>query len=117
MSVICFARPETKRRILAGETVHWVHNHKTRSAYLLAVVLSTPLWIAHYRWELEALRAFAAAMTVFHGELYTLDHIVPVTHSHVCGLTVPWNFRVVHWQVNGSKGNRWHPDQMELFVI
>lgn len=116
MSIICYVRAGSKRRILAGETVHWVHNHKTRADYLLAVVLSAPLWVREaYGFELEALRAWAAAMSKFHGELYVLDHIVPTTHPRVCGLTVPWNLRVVHWLVNGSKGNDWNPDQGELF--
>lgn len=117
MSIICYVRPGTKLRLLAGERVHWCCNHKTRAAYLLASVLAAPLWVKEeYGWELEALRAWALARTAFEGERYVLDHIVPVTHDRVCGLTVPWNLQVIHWLVNGSKGNRFEPDQMELFA-
>lgn len=114
MSIAVLARRKTtKARIMAGERVHWVFNHKTRADYLLAIVMSAPPWVD--KWELEALRAFARAMTTMTGELYVLDHIVPVTHPRVCGLTVPRNLRVVHWRVNGAKGNKWNPDQLELF--
>lgn len=113
MSIVCLVRPGTKAKIMAGERVHWVYNHKTRADYLLAIVLSAPPWVD--RWELEALRAFAAAMTKMTGSLYVLDHIVPVTHPLVCGLTVPWNLQVIPWRVNAAKSNKFNPDQMELF--
>lgn len=115
MSIVCLMRPGTKAKILAGEWVHWVFGHKSRAEYLYTIVMSTPLWAKHYAWELEALRAWAAARTAFTGELHVLDHIVPVTHPYVCGLSVPWNLQVIHWRVNGAKGNKWHPDQMTLF--
>lgn len=113
MSVVCLVRKGTKARIMDGERVHWVFNHKTRAAYLYAIVMSAPPWVD--MWELQALRAWAKARSAFHGELYVLDHIVPVTHPDVCGLTVPWNLQVIHWLVNGAKGNKWCPDQMGLF--
>lgn len=114
MSIAVLARRKsTKARIMAGERVHWVFNHKTRSAYLLAIVMSAPPWVD--AWELEVLRAWARARTVFEGELHVLDHIVPVTHDRVCGLTVPWNLQVIHWQANGAKSNHWCPEQEELF--
>lgn len=115
MSIITLVRPGTKAKILAGEWVHWVFGHSTRAEYLYAIVMSAPLWINDYRWELEALRAWAAARTKFEGTLYVLDHEIPVTHDYVCGLTVPWNLQVIHWRANGAKGNKWAPDQLELF--
>ena len=44
-----------------------------------------------------------------------LDHIIPLTHPRVCGLTVPWNLRIIPSGANCSKGNRWCPEQEELF--
>lgn len=61
------------------------------------------------------MRATAKALSVFSGRLHVLDHIIPVTHPLVCGPTVPWNLRIVPWRVNASKGNRWNPNQLELF--
>lgn len=61
------------------------------------------------------LRAWAQAMSKFHGSLYVMDHVIPVNHPRVCGLGVPWNFQIIPWRVNGSKGNTWNPDQLTLF--
>lgn len=109
-------RPGTKAKILAGEFVHWVFGHKSRAEYLYAIVMSTPLWLtADDKRDLETLRAWAKARTAFTGELHVLDHIIPVTHPYVSGLSVPWNLQVIHWRVNGAKGNKWAPDQLDLF--
>lgn len=102
----------SRKRIAAGDTPRWVSNSR-RARYIQAVVLSAPPWVD--RWELYALAAFAKALTVFTGKQYVCDHIVPVNHPRICGLTVPWNIQVVTWHVNAAKGNRWDPDQMELF--
>ena len=112
MSIARYHRPGAKASLMAGKRVAWIEN-SPRASYLRACVLSAPPWVD--RWELEALRAWAAARTAFEGQQYVLDHIVPVTHPRVSGLTVPWNLRVVHWLVNAAKGNRWNPDQMGLF--
>jgi hypothetical protein len=114
MSVVCYFRPGTKAKIMAGEWVHWVFGHKSRAHYLYACVMSYPPWVD--KVDLLMLKAWADAMSAFHGERYVLDHIVPVTHDRVSGLGVPWNFQVIHWRVNGAKGNKWEPDQMELFA-
>lgn len=112
MSIVCFVRPGSRRRALANDVPTWVSNN-ARASYILAVMLSAPEWVD--RNELEMLRAWAKAMSVFTGDRHVLDHIVPVNHPMVCGLTVPWNLRVIHWRVNGSKGNDWCPEQAELF--
>lgn len=41
------------------------------------------------------------------GARWVVDHIVPLTHSRVCGLTVPWNLRVVTKAENDARSNRW----------
>lgn len=112
MSIVCYHRPGSKARAMAGDVPAWITNNG-RANYILMCVLSCPLWVD--RTGLNLMRAWARALTVMTGELHVLDHIVPLNHPHVCGLTVPWNLRVVHWRVNGSKGNRWCPDQLELF--
>lgn len=84
-----------------------------RTQCIAAVVLSAPPWVD--RWELYALKHTAAALTIVTGQLHVLDHIVPLNHPLVCGLTVPWNLRIVPWRVNATKSNNWNPDQLELF--
>ncbi len=114
MSIVRFCKREARRRILAGDVPFWISNNP-RASYIASVCVSAPEWVD--RIELEMLRAWAKARTVFTGELHVLDHIVPVNHDLVCGLTVPWNLQVIHWRVNGSKGNYWCPDQGELFPL
>ena len=112
MSVVCYFRPGSKQRIVAGDMPKWISNN-ARASYIAQVCLSYPPWVDRY--DMNLLRAWAQARSVFTGELHVLDHIIPVSHPMVCGLSVPWNFQVVHWRVNGAKGNRWHPEQLELF--
>lgn len=112
MSVVCFVRPGSRTRILAGDIPKWVSNN-ARASYIASVCVSAPPWVD--RTELEMLRHWARAMTVFHKRQYVLDHEIPVNHPRVCGLTVPWNMVVCTWEVTAAKGNKFNPDQMEIF--
>ena len=103
-----------KLRIMAGDIPKWMLGH-SRSNYLIASYLSAPLWM--HRSMLAPMRQEAVRRTQETGVRYSLDHITCVTHSDVCGLTVPWNIRVIPLVCNLSKGNKWHPDQMELSLI
>lgn len=93
MSVVCYFRPGSRARILAGDTPKWISNN-ARAPYIESVCRSYPDWVD--RHDLNLLRAWAKARSKFSGELYVMDHII-------------------HWRVNGRKGNTWNPDQMELF--
>lgn len=103
----------SRKRVITGDIPNWVLNRGVQSArYIASVIRSAPPWVD--RWELYALKHMAAALTKMTGVLHVLDHIVPLNHPNVCGLTVPWNLRIVPWRVNGSKGGKWNPDQLEL---
>lgn len=80
------------------------HQPRADSLHRCGGAVRTPVGVD--RWELYALKHMAAAITVFTGKLHVLDHIVPLNHSEVCGLTVPWNLQIVPWQVNAAKSNR-----------
>lgn len=112
MSIVCYVRPGSRARILAGDIPLWITNNG-RASYIASVCVSAPPWVD--RVELNMLRQWARAMTVFHNRVYVLDHDIPVNHPRVCGLTVPWNLSVVPWAVNARKSNTFNPDQMELF--
>lgn len=44
-----------------------------------------------------------------------VDHVIPLSHPYVCGLTVHSNLRLVTGAVNLAKGNKWHPDQEDAW--
>lgn len=76
----------------------------------------TPAWA-----DMKAISmvyAEAKRMTQETGELYVVDHIVPMCGKLVSGLHVHWNLRVIHWRGNAVKGAWTWPDmpmeQMEL---
>lgn len=112
MSIVCFVRPGSRVRILANDIPLWISNN-ARASYIASVCVSAPPWVD--RVELELLRHWTRAMTRFHNRMFVLDHDIPVNHPRVCGLTVPWNLSVVPWLVNATKGNKFNPDQLEMF--
>lgn len=112
MGLVDYIRAPSRARLLVGDVPHWIAN-SPRGNYIASVVLSAPPWVD--RVALYLMKEAAAALTRATGTLHVLDHIVPLNHPLVCGLTVPWNLRVVPWRVNASKGNDWCPEQMELF--
>ena len=106
-------RSPSRVRLLKGDVPAWIKNSK-RCKYISAVLLSTPPWVTTR--ELRALHERAVWMSEMTGIPHVLDHIVPLTHPRVCGLTVPWNIEVVPHKVNQAKSNNWCPEQEELFT-
>jgi hypothetical protein len=115
MGMIDFAvgHKPSRAALLRGELPAWIRR-SPRASYIKAVLLSTPPWVdskalralqARARWETE----MSGGRTVYH-----LDHVIPLTHPLVCGLTVPCNLRVAPDKSNLSKGNTWTPDQLAL---
>lgn len=86
MSVIDYFRPRTKERLVKGEYVHWVYNNP-RSAYIRQCVLSYPPWVN--RDALKAVWDECRRLEVKYGEPYVIDHIIPLNHPHVSGLSIP----------------------------
>lgn len=86
-----------------------VHRRQTRRA--------TPPWVDMK--TINLLYAKARRLTLWMGELYVVDHIVPKINPIVCGLHVEWNLRIIHWLENAKKGANWWPDmpyyQLNLF--
>jgi len=107
-----YFRPRAKEKLLRGEPVPWIDNHK-RARYVRQCVLSFPPWVN--RRALKALWHECRLLESIHKEPYSLDHIVPLNHPLVCGLTVPDNLRCAPARVNGFKGNKYHFGQLELF--
>lgn len=112
MSVLKYFRPKSKARLLRGDTLAWIENN-SRGTYIKQCVLSYPPWVD--RAELQALWDQCRTLEGLTGLRFVLDHIVPLRHPLVCGLSVPWNMRPVPYACNATKSNKFNPHQGELF--
>lgn len=114
-----YHRPAMKRRLIAGIIPPWLANHR-RAGYIHSAILSFPFWVS--REELKRIDEEAQRLSRSTGVPHEVDHIVPIRHPRVCGLTVPWNLQILTQQKNGQKGNQWHEaeaahEQLELFPL
>jgi hypothetical protein len=67
-----------------------------------------PAW-ANLPWlepAIDAIYAERDELTAKTGIPHEVDHIHPVNHPRLCGLTVPWNLQVIPAVENRRKSNR-----------
>lgn len=102
-----------RNAILAGADPEWLTKHP-RCGYLRQAYLSVLPWVD--REELRWLHWCKCAWSEATGTEHVLDHIVPLNHPRVCGLTVPWNLQLVPRDCNAAKGGHWSEGQQELFT-
>lgn len=112
MSIARYFNPRLRPRLLVGDEPAWLRKHPRRG-YIVSAVISAPSWVD--RRELTALHLEAKRRSETTGVDYVCAHIVPLNHPYVCGLTVPWNLTIKTRAQNAHEGNRFHPDQLELF--
>ena len=55
--------------------------------------------------EVKEVHLRAETMTRETGEVYEVDHVVPIKGKSVCGLHVPWNLEPVPKRINRAKRN------------
>lgn len=71
----------------------------------------TPKWLSLKQLALiEEMYLNAKLMSAFDGQIYHVDHIVPLQGKTVSGLHVPWNSQLLTASENASKHNRTWPD-------
>jgi hypothetical protein len=76
--------------------------------------MSAPPWVRPA--DFAALAERARWLTRATGVKHVIDHVIPVTHPLVCGLTVPWNMQVIDEGLNQRKSNKLHMSfQGEIF--
>jgi len=69
---------------------------------------ATPEWLTPDQLsEIQQHYWLAKDLQAVTGEVYHVDHIVPLQGENVCGLHVPWNLQVLPADINISKGNRY----------
>lgn len=69
---------------------------------------ATPAWLSNkHLEEIQGVYLLAKECELLSGDMYHVDHIVPLQGENVCGLHVPWNLQVLPADINMSKGNRY----------
>lgn len=76
------------------------YDSKRRAAKHLAM----PIWADKH--AIATKYAEAKQMSQLCGQIYCVDHIVPLRSAVVCGLHVPWNLQVISKVENTKKGNK-----------
>jgi hypothetical protein len=100
----CWRYPKVRALILLGQEPLWLTLHP-RADYVRLAILATPPWVS----RADLLAPYNERLP---GEV--IDHIVPLKHSRVCGLNVPWNMQRLSTRANQVKRNHWCPEQMAL---
>lgn len=76
---------------------------------------ATPVWA-----DLEAMNTVYAKrrrLSMWLGEEYHVDHLVPLVSEFVCGLHCEHNLSIMPSGENLSKGNRWWPDMWDYSYV
>ena len=73
-----------------------------------AKIQRTPKWLnSEDHLKIEEEYMMAKKLEAITGDVYHVDHIVPLRGVNVSGLHVPWNLQVLEASENLSKGNRY----------
>jgi hypothetical protein len=87
-----------RKGIIAGDLLLKKANDKRKAALKRA----TPPWITKEQIaEIRTMRKVAAENNM------VVDHIVPLQGKNVSGLNVPWNMRIISWDENSYKHNKY----------
>lgn len=91
MSFLDYNRKKSKIKIMNGEKVHWIENNPRRD-YIRQCVLSFPFWVKDA--DLRPIWNEAKKIEKETGNKMVVDHIIPINHPFVSGLSVPWNLQI-----------------------
>jgi hypothetical protein len=69
--------------------------------------ISTPKWLTPEQLrDIKAMYSLAVKISKETGIPHQVDHIYPLKGVNSCGLTVPWNLRIITAKENMLKGNK-----------
>jgi len=70
---------------------------------------ATPSWLTEeQKQEIQNFYRLKDDVILISGELYHVDHIVPLKGDTVCGLHVPWNLQLLPSDLNCRKSNTYN---------
>lgn len=104
---------EENRELHNALNREWNYNNKDKKAALqakrkAAQLQRTPPWLS--KDDLKTIAAFyevANKLTQATGEIWHVDHVLPLQGKKVSGLHVPQNLRVIRASVNIKKSNKY----------
>jgi len=94
----------------------WYYNNRAKAISrirerTLKQKTATPDWLTEeQKQQVESFYEHAKDCSVVSGEVYEVDHIVPLQGENISGLHVPWNLQVLPRDVNRAKSNKYDPD-------
>jgi len=90
----------------------WKSKNKDRVASHAATrraskINATPPWLtSQHNRQITEFYWLAKDVSAVSEQPYHVDHIVPLTSEHVCGLHVPWNLQILPADLNVGKSNK-----------
>lgn len=119
-------RDKNKEDLTKKAKIYYKQNRKERLAYLKLwrasnpdkvsmlgrlrrenLRYASPSWLTEEQMgQIKEIYILAKDCSVTSGEIYEVDHIVPLKGKNVCGLHVPWNLQVLPKDLNRAKSNR-----------
>jgi hypothetical protein len=68
---------------------------------------ATPKWLTEdHKKQIESIYKERNRLQQVTGIIYHVDHIIPLIHSDLCGLHVPWNLQIIPATDNLKKSNK-----------
>lgn len=84
-----------------------IRNAVNAAKYRFRKAKASPAWLTEDQFsEMENFYIHAKDCSVVTGEVYHVDHIIPLAGKNVCGLHVPWNLQIIPADMNFKKKNK-----------
>ena len=105
-------RTTNPEKVKAATLAHYYANKEQYAAHCsrrrAVSTKATPSWAN--KKQIESLYKKARELTQQTGEIYCVDHVVPLLSPLVCGLHCEANLKIIPKLENDRKGNRYWPD-------